>query len=223
MKKQIIALAGIALIMTNCNKEIKNEETQTLDSITSKTNTIELEDSLNLKVEEKIAEEELKFKIKNQDFESYIKSLGTISLPLEFKDEIENNFPEYSKNYDKKQFKKFKSQSSDLPIGVYKIGLKYIAILEIANSMAIVPILNTYDENGKIISSKFIYEFGESEPGFRIDNKVKITEEKITNTQTLTTFEVDEETYETIPGSEKSKKSITEITIDENGKIITKK
>lgn len=214
MKINLVLLALVAIQLTSCNKNENNEIEQNINieidsTVKSEADTVVVEET---NLTETLA-------IKNEDFKNYVNSLNTIPFPIQYKDDVENKFPEYSKDFDKKLFKKFKANNTEYPVGIYKITKNYIAILEIDNTMLTIPVLNTYDENGKKISSKLIYEFNEPEPGFSAENNLKFEEDKITNTQTFTTSDFDEDLFEPINGTEKKSINKYTISINENGKI----
>lgn len=155
------------------------------------------------------------------DFEKYVSTLDTISLPLEYN--VLGKLPEISKNYDKTDFEKYKHVWTSKPLGVLYKNKNTIGIVDLSiGDWGFVPFLTTYDWNGnKIDSISFFGKTGEDFGYYAIEYLTLNKNKTISVVDTIKEWKVNEAGTDTIAGSLKIKTELTKYEILNDGRIIS--
>ena len=155
----------------------------------------------------------------SSDFASYITTLDHIALPLETNPL--GKLPEISKNFDKKNFEKYKHTWTSQPLGIYYQDEKTVGIIDCSiGDWGLVPFLTTYDLKGNKIDSTGFYDKSGQDMGYEgIEHLTFNADRTITVLDTLKRWEINEDETDIIEESMKVTTGKVKYQILENGKI----
>ena len=155
----------------------------------------------------------------SSDFASYISTLDPTKLPLETNPL--GQLPEISKNFDKKNFEKYKHKWTSQPLGIYYQDEKTVGIIDCSiGDWGLVPFLTTYDLMGNKIDSTGFYDKSGQDMGYEaIEHLTFNADRTITVLDTVKRWEFNKDKTDIIEESMKMKTGKVVYQILGNGKI----
>ncbi len=112
----------------------------------------------------------------DNDFEQYLESLDLLQTPVSFN--VKRGLKAKSLNYDKALFKKFKQEWSVGPQGKLFDKDSVVLVVEILAGDMVVPLLRTFDREGRPLDSLNPYIKSGVDMGFECYEFVTVTDKK---------------------------------------------
>ncbi len=199
-----IIVTFLILIITSCSPSNRKKE-----SVKSKKEIIVPKNKTKEKAEENM--------VVNDYFLEFLNQLDFLELPYET-----NCFNDYKQNKEisKELTLKFNDNELEYPYKKIATTEKFKIVIFLAPADGLLPIVKTYDMNGKIIDSEQLFwGYCGGEPGYYHTEHLQInTSNLITHIDSTWTHEVDAD-YNEIKGTEKFELKVINFVINSDGTI----
>ncbi|TAJ13857.1 hypothetical protein DMA11_07565 [Marinilabiliaceae bacterium JC017] len=181
------------------------------------TNTGSTKSNGQNEIQQKVKNNSVKKEIANKDFEKFLNQLDFLEIPNET-----SCFNSYKSDNAINQELSLKFSENNMEYPYKRIGSskEYECVMFLVPADVLVPIIRTYDLNGKIIATEplFLGACG-GEPGYFHKEYFQIKSEKvITHIDSTWTCEIDED-YNDIAGTDKLEVKTYDIVINSDGTI----
>ena len=155
---------------------------------------------------------------RNKEFSRYLCEINTLDLPYETSC---NTFNPVTPEYDSALVSKFAGSYTEIPFRRIHTNHSYEIIINFIIADNYVPIVKTYGETGKIISSRrFFNGYCGEDPGYLHYESIRIAPDlTITQTDSTWTWQIDSLDNE-LPGTKKFEVITTHYCIDNSGEIL---
>ena len=200
MREIVIILSVFAIIASGCGQ--RNPKKQLEENIDTLVNDVNIVLSVS-------------------DFENYILTLDSISLPLEYHI-LYGKLPDISKKYDKQGFQRYNYGGwTNQPLGIFYKDNKTIGIIDYSiGDFGTAPFLTTYDFKGNKIDSTSFYAKSGWDMGYEAIEHLIFKENKtIIVLDTVKRWDFNEDETDILEGSMKLTTGKTEYRITDNRKI----